>query len=213
MRRLRAPYLRPRSHPTPRGVPRPKRSTRPARAIAVLALVVLAGCGSAASTSDTTSPSAPGPASAGRSRLHIGEGATLRGTAPGEQLRVTLVHYAPSLSGSTNDHPEFDYQFVAAQVELSNVGSRTYAGAPDNDVTIVSTESQTSKKALLTEGSCADSFAAKLTLAPGQSAEGCVPAQILVVSTSAVLRFAPYGTTNASSSAEWSLKTPTKKRR
>ena len=149
-----------------------------------LCALALAGCASSSTRARHSSQhSTP--------LLRIGQGASLRGPRKGEELRVTLLFYEPSLPGTTNDHPEFDYQFAAAHERLQNLGSLPYSGSPARDISIGSTEAQTSKRAHLSEGSCADAFAQEVKLAPGASAEGCVPAQTLVVSTSASLRYAP----------------------
>jgi len=168
-------------------------------------IICLAGC-RAEPTSTTGSTS-----SAGVRALKIGEAATLRGPHPGEELRATLLAYSPNLTGTRNDHPEFDYQFVAARMRLSNVGRANFTGAPAAAISITSTEQQTSRRAHLSEGACATAFAREVTLAPGQSAEGCIPAQILVVSTSASLRFAPYP--GRGQAAMWSLSAPPRRHR
>jgi hypothetical protein len=164
--------------------------------LALLCTLCLAGCGATKGSSSSRGRTPP--------LAQIGEGVTLHGPHPGEELRVTLVSYTPNLSGTANDHPEFDYQFVAARVRLQNIGSVAYSGLPSRQLSISSTESQASKSAQLGEGSCADAFAREVRLAPGQSAEGCVPAQILVVSTPSSLRFAPFA--GGSAAARWSLK-------
>jgi hypothetical protein len=161
----------------------------------LLCALSLAGCGTSAHAAKKHSST---PA------LSIGEAATVRGPRAGQQLRVTLVSYDANLAGTTNDHPEFDYQFVGAVLRLQNVGTLSYSGVPAEQLSITSTESQTSKRAQLGEGGCADSFARAVSLAPGASAEGCVPAQILVVSSSATLHFAPFS--GSAGAARWSLK-------
>lgn len=179
--------------------------------IGAVVLALASACGSSSSPSASAPDAAQTLARSHRGaarKLHIGQSATLRGASAGEELRVTLLAYDADLPGSTNDHPEFDYQFAAAQLQLSNVGTRSYSGAPEDATTVLSTESQTSKRTTLSEGSCAGSFARAVTLAPGESAEGCVPVQILVVSTPAELRFDAYPKGAPRPSAEWSLRPP-----
>ncbi len=139
----------------------------------------------------------------------MGAGATLRGPGSGEELRVTLLSFSPELGGTVNDHPEFDYQYAAARLRLQNLGSLAYEGAPAKQLAIISTESQTSKTTELSEGSCADGFARSVKLAPGASAEGCVPTQILVVSTPATLSLTPFP--GSSRAVRWSLQRPRRK--
>lgn len=161
----------------------------------LLSALCLASCGTSAR---------PGKKQSSTPALAIGEAATLRGPRRGQQLRVTLLSYDANLPGTTNNHPEFDYQFVGAKLRLQNVGTLPYSGVPAKQLSITSTESQVSKSAQLGEGSCAERFARAVSLAPGASAEGCVPAQILVVSSSASLRFAPFA--GGAAAASWSLR-------
>ena len=118
-------------------------------------------------------------------------------------MRATLLSFQADLPGTSNDHPEFDYQFAAVKLRLANLGSGRYSGVPERQLSVVSTEAQTSRPAQLSEGTCAGRFAHELTLPPGASAEGCVPLQILVVSTPATLRFEPFR--GSAAAALWSL--------
>jgi hypothetical protein len=162
---------------------------------ALACALCVAGCGTGAKGAHNRQHSAP--------ELQIGEGTTLRGPRSGEELHVTLLSFAAELGGTINDHPEFDYQYAAVHLRLQNLGSLTYEGFPARQLAITSTESQTSKSTELSEGSCADAFARSVKLAPGASAEGCVPTQILVVSTPASLNFTPFS--GSSSALRWSL--------
>jgi len=185
------------ARPSIRAVPRCNR----AGTLALTGLVLLAGCGSSTSAMSTGSH----PHSPHAALLRIGEAATFVGPLPGEKLKVTLLSYSPSLPGTSNDHPEFDYQFVAAHLRIANIGSASYQATPSKQLTIESTESQASKTAHMSEGPCAEAFASALHLGGGQSGEGCVPVQVLVVSTPSTLRFDPYGAGSAKH-AVWSLK-------
>lgn len=163
----------------------------------LLATIGLAGC---ASSSPETH--AHGPAA-----LKLGQSATIGGPA-GQRLRVTLLSYTPVLPGTSNDHPEFDYQFAAEQLRIQNLGSATYQGDPGADVNVLSTEEQNSKQVALSGSRCSERFAHFVSIAPGATAEGCVPEQVLVVATPAILRFAPFGPKGRV--GRWSLRPPRK---
>jgi hypothetical protein len=168
---------------------------------ALVAILTLAGCGT------TRSATTSRQRAASSTRLRIGEGATVEGARRDERIEATLLAFLPSIAGGANDHPEFNMQYAGAELRLTNVGSTAYAGAPASGVTVVSSEGQLSKGARLSEGPCSGSFARELELAPGRSAQGCVPVQVQVVAGAARLRFAPYGA-RGRQFAEWSLSKP-----
>jgi hypothetical protein len=169
----------------------------PARLAALAAATTLGGC-AATTGAKSAKRTAPAP------RLRIGESATLQGAQAGETIRVTLLAFAPSVTGGANDHPEFNMQYAGADLRLANVGSGDYSGAPERSVTVISNEGQTSKSAKLSEGSCSDSFAREVRIAPGRAAQGCVPVQVPVVASVATLRFVLDGAGDKHV-AEWSL--------
>jgi hypothetical protein len=164
---------------------------------ALVAAAALTGCASGTGTK-TVKHAAPA------ARLRIGQSALLAGARAGERIQVTLLAFAPSISGGANDHPEFNMQYAAAQLRLANVGSVAYAGTPERSVTVISSEGQTSRGAQLSEGPCADRFAREALIAPGGAAQGCVPLQVPVVASAATLRFHTAGA-SARHIAEWSL--------
>jgi len=170
------------------------------RLLALGALIALAGCGSTkTATSVGHARTAP--------ELRVGQSAVLSGETAGEALKVTLLAFSPNLSGGPNDHPEFDMQYVQADLRLTNVGSVVYRGAPRESVTVYTNEGTKSRRALLSEGPCADVFAREVEIAPGASAQGCVPVQIAVVASATRLRFAVgrWDGRAAAGAAEWSL--------
>ncbi len=170
---------------------------RATRLTTVAGALALAGCA-------TTSGEAP-PASASSARmLHIGKSATVIGIRAGEKLDVTLLAFTRSVPGSANNHPEFEWQYVGARITLRNVSTVDYSGVPVDSLMVISTEAQKSKTTVLTEGACSDQFAKEVKLAPGESAQGCVAAQVLVASTPAYVRFAPYRS-SPNHAAEWTL--------
>jgi hypothetical protein len=167
--------------------------------LALGALIALAGCGGTG-TATSSRHASPGH------QLRIGQSAVLSGEAAGEALKVTLLAFSANLSGGPDDHPEFDMQYVQADLRLTNVGSVAYRGAPQESVTIYTNEGQKSRRALLSEGPCANGFAREVEIAPGASAQGCVPLQIAVVAAATKLRFAMGRRDGrARGVAEWSL--------
>lgn len=168
--------------------------------VALGAIATLAGCGgTTAAKGARRASSAP--------QLHIGDSATVSGSHSGEKIQVTLLAFMPDVPGEANDHPEFDMQYVGAQLKLTNVGSTSYSGAPSEDVVVYTNEDQKSRKAVLREGACSDGFAREVQIAPRRSQQGCVPAQIPVVASATKLRFVPGG---GFAAAEWSLAKPRK---
>ncbi len=182
------------------------RAVDPGTALAWLAAlgaaIALAGCGStgAAKTRPHRAPAAP---------LQIGAGATVAGAGAGERVRVTLLAFKPSIAGGADDHPEFNMQYAAAELRLTNVGSVAYTVAPADSVAVISSEGTKSKRAQLSEGACADAFAHDVDIAPGRSAEGCVPLQVSVVAIPATLTFAA-SAGGAGQRVEWTLTKPRK---
>jgi hypothetical protein len=173
--------------------------------LAFAATAALAGCGSTAS-------SGPRRHTASTPQLHIGESATLEGHRPGERVRVTLVAFTPGFTGGANEHPEFNMQYAGAELRLTNVGSIAYTRAPADSVTVATNEGQKSTRAELTEGPCSEAFARQVDLAPGESAQGCVPVQVSVVATATTLTFA-VGREGSHHAAVWSLAIVRKTRR
>jgi hypothetical protein len=170
--------------------------------VALGAAIVLAGCEStsAAKARPNRAPAAP---------LRIGAGATVAGVRVGERVKVTLLAFRPSIAGGADDHPEFNMQYAAAELRLTNVGSVSYTVAPADSIVVISNEGTKSKRAQLSEGACADAFAHEVDIAPGRSAEGCVPLQISVVAIPATLTFAP-SPSDAGERVEWTLTKPRK---
>lgn len=158
-------------------------------------LATLAGCA-------TTSAAKGSRHARSAQELRIGDSATVAGDHSGERMRVTLVAFTPDIPGQANDHAEFDMQYVGAQLELTNLGSTPYSGAPAEDITVYTNEGQKSRQAALVEGACSDRFAREAEIAPGHSQQGCVPAQIPVVATATKLRFLAG---SGWAAAEWSL--------
>jgi len=163
--------------------------------VALGAIATLAGCAS--------TPAGKGAHRASATpELHVGGSATVSGSHSGEKLRVTLLAFMPDVAGGADDHPEFDMQYVGAQLKLTNVGSTAYSGAPGDDVVVYTNEGQKSRKAVLLEGTCSDRFAREVAIAPGGSEQGCVAAQIPVVASATTLRFLAGG---GFAGVEWSL--------
>ena len=164
------------------------------------AVATLAGCAS------TPAAKHAHRASSGQ-ELHVGDSATVSASHGGEKIQVTLLAFAPNVPGEANDHPEFDMQYVGAQLKLTNLGSTSYSGAPTDDLVVYTNEGQHSRKAVLRGGACSDRFAREVDIAPGRSQQGCVPAQIPVVASATKLRFTPG---SGFAATEWSLVRPRK---
>jgi hypothetical protein len=174
---------------------RPRAGRKPVLAVALGALAALAGCAATPATNSAHHPSSA-------QELHIGDSTTVTGDRGGERMRVTLLEFMPDIAGEPNDHPEFDMQYVGAQLRLTNLGSTAYSGAPAEDVTVFTNEGQKGRRAVLSEGVCSERFALAVEIAPGHSQQGCVPAQIPVVATATRLRFLAGA---GAEPAEWSL--------
>src|SRR5271170_875090 len=94
---------------------RPRAGMKPALAVALGALAALAGCAATPATNSAHHSSSV-------QELHIGDSATVTG-GHGERMRVTLLEFMPDIAGEPNDHPEFDMQYVGAQLRLTNLGA------------------------------------------------------------------------------------------
>ncbi len=174
---------------------RPRAVIKRALVVALGALAALTGCAATPATNGAHHASSA-------QQLHIGDSATVTRDHGGERMRVTLLEFMPDIAGEPNDHPEFDMQYVGAQLRLTNLGATAWSGAPAEDVTVFTNEGQKSRRAVLSEGVCSERFAREVQIAPGHSQQGCVPAQIPVVATATRLRFLA----NAGAEpAEWSL--------
>lgn len=173
--------------------------------LAVLAALAVAGCGT--TTIVTTAPaSKPGGA---RHELSIGDGATLKGEKPDEDLYVTLLAYKETISSGEYDTPEEGMKYVGVTLKLTNIGTVPYSDAPSNGATILGPTGRQGKSAVIESGECSEGFAVSVKIAPGESQEGCIPFEIPQDETAAKLQWTP-SSGFGEETAEWSLTQPQK---
>lgn len=154
-------------------------------ATVVLAAVLLgmAGCGTttivrtvqapSTTTTGSTSTTTSAPAV-----LKVGDSATLTGNAAGEKLRVTVLGYMSSVSGSTIDTPSTGNQYAGVSVSLANVGTVPYNDSPSNGSSIVTADGRRGKTTILSEGPCSGPFPSDVKIAQAASEQGCIPFEV-----------------------------------
>jgi Domain of unknown function (DUF4352) len=180
-------------------------------ALAVPLVAALSGCGvttiktsaqaSKASDSETTATKAPsGP-------LTIGSTATLSGESEGEKLEVTLLRFAPHVSGGEYDEPSAGMQYVGITLRIRNIGSAAYSDSPSNGATVLSSTGRPGKTTLLTSGECGESFATRVNIPPGEAQEGCIPFEVPEGTEVAKVQWTP-SSGFSEETAEWHLHDP-----
>lgn len=161
-------------------------------AIAVLASVALAACGSGGSTGTIQSTTVPGTTS-------IGETLTLTAPSEGsgdasEDIAVTLVKMVLSPSSSEAGFaPSPGDQWVAFEIRIKNLDSAPYVDSPNDSMTAVDAAGQSTPPAEDAPTTVGPQFSEQLALTTGSTADGVVTFQVPSGDKITMVQFAPDG--------------------
>lgn len=126
-------------------------------------------------TSTKTTPSGNGGGGAPQT-AKLGDTITLQGLSSKERVAVTPTKVLDPLEVGSFDKPlNSKSRFVGVEVELKNVGSKTYNDSPGNGATVVTADDQQGDSTLVTEGPCSGGFDSHVNISPGSELRGCIP--------------------------------------
>jgi hypothetical protein len=138
-------------------------------------------------------------------RADVGDVITLRSGQRGSRIHVRLVGVVDPVQGGHADVPaRRGDHYVGLRLRLSNGGRVPYIDSPSNSSTLMTSGGPDARAVFLEGGPCRGDFPARVRLAPGGKAEGCVPYELAAGSRPQALRFtleAGYGP----ATGEWRL--------
>jgi hypothetical protein len=180
-----------------------------AGALLAAAALALTGCGVTTIKTSAQAPAGAEPVAAKTPSgpLTIGSSVILSGENKGEKLEVTLLRFAPHISGGEYAEPSAGMEYAGITLRIRNVGSAAYSDSPSNGATVLSSTGRPGKTALLTSGECGESFAARVNIAPGEAQEGCIPFEVPEGTEVAKVQWTP-SSGFSEETAEWQLHDP-----
>ena len=157
-------------------------------------------------TSTTTSSNAASTSSSKKSQAttstaaHVGSTIDVGGS---KGLAVTLISVIDPASGADQyTTPNAGYRFVAADIKIVNDGTAAFSDDANSDVTIIGTDNQTYTADFSSVSECTNFNSGQYTLAPSESATGCVVFQLPSAVNTAKVEFQTQSGLS-SSTGEW----------
>jgi hypothetical protein len=160
----------------------------------ICAALALAGCAQATTKNEPDAPStatetakkekakskakaektaAPKPKKAG-----IGDSITLTGF-DGGKIKVKLLRVLDPVAGGDYEQPAAGKRYLGIELQLANVGDKTYKDSPSNGATVIYGDDRQASATLLIDGVCASNgFASDARISPGAKRKGCIPFEI-----------------------------------
>lgn len=187
-----------------------------------MAAAVIGGCATAnpstkdtpdsASTSSAAATSTPkakkkavAKPTAAPKKAGIGDSITLKGME-GETVKVKLLRVLDPAPAGEFDTPSSGKRYVGVELQLTNVGAKTYKDSPSNGATMIYGASRQADATLLSDGPCAaNGFASDARIAPGAKRRGCIPFEIGKSSKARTFQFA-LDSGLADEGGEWQLR-------
>ncbi len=121
-------------------------------------------------------------------------------------LAVTLNSVIDPASGADQyTTPNAGYRFVAADIKIVNNGTAAFSDDANSDVTIIGSDNQTYTADFDSVSECTNFNSGQYTLAPGESATGCVVFQLPNTVTTAKVEFQTQSGLSTST-GEWIVK-------
>ncbi|MFI8104717.1 DUF4352 domain-containing protein [Streptomyces sp. NPDC086023] len=181
-------------------------------ALTAAALLTLTGC---LDTSIKTKPDAApvqqpkgGPsAPEGRPRTAaIGDTLTLAGNLDGEKVAVTVKRWVdPAKAKDEFIKPAAGHRYVAAQIQLANVGKAPYNDSPTNGAKVADADGQQFNSTITMGTTAGPEFPATVTIAPGGKALGYIVFEVPKASKISMLHFG-LNSGFASQIGQWDIK-------
>jgi hypothetical protein len=142
------------------------------------------------SSSGSTSPSSGGASTSTTAAVaHTGGTITLKGQD--KIVDVTLVKVIdPAQGASEFATPDSGKRFVGAEFQIKNTGTGTFDDDANNDASVIGSDNQTYTADMNDIAGCTNFNSGSVTLAPGESATGCVNFQVPSGVTVVKVRFA-----------------------
>lgn len=162
------------------------------RPLLICAALALAGCAEA-TTKDAPDPPASATEVAKKEKAKskakaektakpkkagIGDSITLTST-DGGKVKVKLLRVLDPVSGGEYESPAAGKRYVGIELQLTNVGAKTYKDSPSNGATVIYGDDRQASATLLVDGPCASNgFASDARISPGSKRKGCIPFEI-----------------------------------
>lgn len=151
---------------------------RIAALVGVVALATLAVGGSCGEAGKRTKDTVERGENAGQ-QASFGDALTLQGFSGRLQMQVIPTRLLDPLEVGQLDKPlNKNARFVGVEVEMENVGEKTYSDSPQNGATVVTADSQQGDPTIVLEGPCSGGFSSNATIAPGDTLKGCIPFEV-----------------------------------
>lgn len=176
---------------------------------AVIALTLVTGCGPKPTI--TAHPDKPKTTSKqdgqpNKQTAAIGDTLTLTGQEPGQKLAVTLKKWAdPVKSTDAYTTPQNGKRWVAAQFELKNTGTVTYADSPSNGAQVADSDGQRFHSTIAGGITAGPEMTADLKLPVGEKALGWIVFEIPKDSKAASVQFT-MNSGFAQQTGQWTIK-------
>ncbi|MEV0095112.1 DUF4352 domain-containing protein [Streptomyces sp. NPDC050738] len=148
------------------------------------------------------SPSAPMPSPSHNAR--VGDTITVTGSGEGEKLDATLKRWLPSAqSADEYSTPQTGKKWVAAQLELKNVGTAVYADSPSNGMQVADTQGQRFE-ATFADIAAGPSMTSDAKVPPGEKVLGWITFEVPTTSDIVTVQFA-MNSGFADQTAQWQV--------
>jgi hypothetical protein len=158
----------------------------------ICAALALAGCAQA-TTKDQPDPAATATegakkenakskakakTAAPKPKAGVGDSITLTST-DGGKIKVKLLRVLDPVAGGEYEQPAAGKRYVGIELQLTNVGDKTYKDSPSNGATVLYGDDRQASATLMIDGPCASGgFASDARISPGSKRKGCIPFEI-----------------------------------